>query len=69
MGMKYWKSTFNVQGSRLITIALQVRAIKIYVATMEAFKKKERRVKISSISPPQAKITFFYIVLYLRCFT
>jgi hypothetical protein len=30
-------------GSRLIIVPLQVRAVKIYAATVEALKKKERQ--------------------------
>ncbi len=44
--MKCWKSAFNAQGSRLIIVALQIAAVKIYAATVEALvaylKKKER---------------------------
>jgi hypothetical protein len=36
------------KGSRLITIALQLGPMKIYVAIVDAFKKKERRVKLTS---------------------
>jgi hypothetical protein len=36
------KSTFNPQGSRLIIVALQVGAVKIYAATVEALKRKEK---------------------------
>jgi hypothetical protein len=38
--MKCWKLAFNAQGSRLIIVALQVRAVKIYVVT--TLIKKER---------------------------
>jgi hypothetical protein len=41
--MKCWKSAFNSEGSRLIIIALQVGAVKVYAATVEALKKKERQ--------------------------
>jgi hypothetical protein len=41
--MKCWKSVFNAQGSRLIIVALQVGAVKIHAATVEALKKKERQ--------------------------
>jgi len=41
--MKCWKSAFNAQGSRLIIVALQVGAVKLYAATVEALKKKERQ--------------------------
>jgi len=40
--MKCWKSAFNAQGSRLNIVALQVGAVKIYAATVEALKKNER---------------------------
>jgi len=41
--MKCWKSAFNAQGSKLIIVALQVGAVKIYAARVEALKKKERQ--------------------------
>jgi hypothetical protein len=34
---------FNAQGSRGIIIAVQVGAVKIYVAAVEALRKKERQ--------------------------
>jgi hypothetical protein len=40
--MKCRKSAFNAQGSKLIILALQVGAMKIYAATVEVLKKKER---------------------------
>jgi len=41
--MKSWNSTFNAQGSKLIIVVVHVNAMKIYVATMEPFKNKERQ--------------------------
>jgi hypothetical protein len=38
--MKCWKSAFNAQGWRLMIVALQVGAVKIYAQTEEALKKK-----------------------------
>jgi hypothetical protein len=35
LGMKFWNSAFNAQGSRVIIIHVQVRAVKIYVAAVE----------------------------------
>ncbi len=35
-------SAFNAQGSRVIIVVLQVGAVKIYVAAVEALRKKER---------------------------
>jgi len=43
LSMKCWNSAFNVQGSRLIIVVLPVRAVKIYVAAVEALKKDERQ--------------------------
>jgi hypothetical protein len=40
--MKCWVSTFNAQGLKLIIVVVHVNVVKIYVATMEAFKNKER---------------------------
>ncbi len=40
--MKCWKWAFNAQGSRLIIVALQVRAVKIYAAIEKALKWNER---------------------------
>jgi hypothetical protein len=38
----YYNSAFNAQGSRGILLAVQVGAVKIYVALVKALGKKER---------------------------
>jgi hypothetical protein len=43
LGMKCWNSAFNAQGSRVIIVVVQVRAVKIYVAAVETLRKKERQ--------------------------
>jgi len=62
--MKCWKLTFNAQGSRLIIVALQVGAVKIYPATVEALKKKERQGEIQFITkievPPPLMLIFLF---------
>jgi hypothetical protein len=40
--MKCWNSAFNAQGSRVITVLVWVGELKIYVAAVEALRKKER---------------------------
>jgi hypothetical protein len=35
LDIKYWNAAFNAQGSRVIMVIVQVRAVKIYVATVE----------------------------------
>jgi hypothetical protein len=41
--MKCWISGFNAQGSKVIIVVLQVGAVKIYVAAVKAFRKKENQ--------------------------
>jgi hypothetical protein len=41
--MKCWSSTVNAQGSRVIILVVQVGAVKIYLAAVEALRKKERQ--------------------------
>jgi hypothetical protein len=41
--MKCLNSAFNAQGSGVIIVVLQVRAVKIYVKAAEALRKKERQ--------------------------
>ncbi len=56
--MKCWKSAFNAQGSRLIIVALQVGAVKIYAATVElAYLKKKERLR--SAHPWMLMFLFF----------
>jgi len=40
--MKCSNSAFNAQGSRLIIVVVLVGAVKIYVAAVEALRKKDR---------------------------
>jgi hypothetical protein len=42
--MKCWNSAFNANGSRVIIVVVQVRAVKIYA--VEALRKKEREDEI-----------------------
>jgi hypothetical protein len=57
---------FNAEGSRLIIVALQIGAVKIYAATVEALKKKERQgdtqfTTETEVPPPlNANVFFFF---------
>jgi hypothetical protein len=42
LSMKCWNSTFNAQGSKVIIVVVQVGAVQINVAAVEALRKKER---------------------------
>ncbi len=41
--MNCWYSAVNARGSRLIILVVQLGAVKIYVAAVEALRKKERQ--------------------------
>jgi hypothetical protein len=41
--MKCCNSAFNAQGSRVTIVVVQVGAVKIYAAAVEALRKKERQ--------------------------
>jgi hypothetical protein len=41
--MKCWNSAFNAQCLRVIIVVIQVGAVKICVAALEAHRKKERQ--------------------------
>jgi len=45
MGMKCSNSTFNVQGSKIIIVAIDVGGVKIYVRLMETLRKRKKGVK------------------------
>jgi len=40
---KCWISAINAQGSRGIIVPVEVGAVKIYVAAVEALREKERQ--------------------------
>jgi hypothetical protein len=42
LGMKRWNSAVDAQVSRVIIVVVQVGAIKIYLASVEALRKRER---------------------------
>jgi len=66
--MKCWKSAFNAQGSRIIIVALQVGAVKIYAATVKTtLKKKERPQKVTSPGPPPLNANVFNFNFIFEC--
>jgi hypothetical protein len=68
--MKCWNSAFAAQGSRVVIVVVLVGAVKIYVAAMEALRKKERdRVKLSF---PQKMMVFLvssplWMLMFVFC--
>ncbi len=68
LSMKCWNLAYNAQGWGLIIVVVQVRGVKIYVAAVEALRKKEREdetqftTKIDgslSFNPPWMLMYFF----------
>ncbi len=68
LNMKCRYSAFNAQGSRLIIVIVQLGAVKIYVAAVEALRRKKRQdetqftTKIDgflSFIPPWMLLYFF----------
>ncbi len=44
IGLDLINSAFNAEGSKWIIFAVQVGAVKIYVAAVETLRKKERQL-------------------------
>jgi hypothetical protein len=71
LSAKCWISAFIAQGSRGITVAVQVGAVKIYVAAVEALRKKEKQGETQEFhSLLNANVLFCRIFKNLpRCMT
>ncbi len=57
LGTKCWISAFNAQSWRGVTVPVWVVAVKIYVAAVEALKKKERQ----SETQDSSKLMVFWV--------
>jgi hypothetical protein len=65
LGMKCWNSALSAEGSRLNIVALQVGAVKIHAATVEALKKKERQGETEFTTKTEHQDSgFWYCCLY-----
>jgi hypothetical protein len=42
LSMTCWNSAFNAQGSKVIIVVVQVGAVKMYLAAVEALEEKKR---------------------------
>jgi len=62
--MKHWNSAFNAKGSRG-TLPVQVGAVKIYVAAVEALMQKERQDKTQYTTKIGGKTSLGLIYLVL----
>jgi len=61
LSTKCWNSAFNAQGSRLIIV------VKVYVAAMEALKKKERQDETQDETQFTIKLDGFWVSPLVEC--
>ncbi len=61
--MKCWNSAFNAHGSRVIIVVLQVGAVKIYVAAVEALTKEGMKLSL----PPKLVEKLVWVPVILFC--
>ncbi len=62
LGMKCWYSAFNAQGSILIIVVVQLGAVKIYVAAVEALRKKERHAETQLTTKIDGFLSFHHLL-------
>jgi hypothetical protein len=53
LSSKRSNSTFNAQGSRLIIVVVQVRAVKIYVGSCGGAQQEKRKDRMKLSLPPK----------------
>jgi hypothetical protein len=66
--MKCWNSAFNVQGSRVIIVVVHLGAVEIYVAPMEALRKKERQDETQFTSKIGEKLVWVPVISFCKIF-
>jgi hypothetical protein len=72
LSTKRWISAINAQGSREIIVAVQVVAVKTYVAAVVPLGEKERHGEIQEpsnlmvlwVSPPPWMLMYFFAGLF-----
>jgi hypothetical protein len=62
-------SAFNAQGSRIVIIVVRVGAVKIYVAAVEALRKKERLLRFSLPPKLVEKLVWVPIISFCKIFS
>ncbi len=63
LSTKSWISAFNAQASRAIIVAVQVGAVKIYVAAVEVVRKKKRQGETQKTIKIDGFLSFFHPLL------
>jgi hypothetical protein len=71
LSMKRWNSAFNARGPRLIVVVIQLGEVKIYVAEVEALRKKDGQDETQFITKIDGILSFIphWMLMYcLQCF-
>jgi hypothetical protein len=76
LSMKCWNLAFNAQGSSVIIVVLLFGVVEIYVATMEALRKKKDKMNLSLppilvgklVSVPLFSFPIMCLIPYYQCF-
>jgi hypothetical protein len=66
--MKYSNSAFNAQGSRVIIVVVQVGAVKIYVAALEASGKRKDGMKLTLPPKFMGKLVWVPFISFCKTF-
>ncbi len=67
--MKCSNSAFNARGPRVITVVVQLEEVKIYVAAVEALRKKERQDETQFTTNINGFLSFVprWMLMYFFC--
>jgi hypothetical protein len=65
--MKCWNSAFNAQGSRVIVVVVQVGAVKISVAAVQALRKKKTQDETQFTTKIGGKNSFVWVPVISFC--
>jgi hypothetical protein len=56
--MKCWNSAFNAYGSKVVIVVVQVGVVQIYVAAVQALRKKETHDETQFTTKIDGKTSF-----------
>ncbi len=71
LSMKRWNSAFNARGPRLIIVGIQFGEVKIYVAAVDALRKKDGQDETQFITKIDGILSFipnWMLMYFLQCF-
>jgi hypothetical protein len=68
LGMKCWNSASNAQGSWVIIVVVQVGVVKIYVAAVQALRKRKHKMKLSLWPKLVEKLVWVPVIFFRKIF-